>query len=325
MDTEEDAWEPTRGPTTARNVRALPGFQERVETYGVKPTYLVTHSVLGDPEARELLRAVGREGRGELGAHLHPWNTPPLRESFSERNTNLAQLPERLQREKLATLTRRIEDELEVRPRAFRAGRWAASPASMRALLAEGYEVDTSVLPFMYWHDVPWGPSNWHAPTAPYRLDGRGDIQTPVPAGALLEVPPTVGYTRGPWRWMGPLDRLWRTAPLRPFHVPGVLSRSGIVDRIPLSPEESTLEGMLRLVDVALGRRLPVFNVFLHSTSLAPGISPRFPTASRVDELLERTEGILAHLTGEAGAEPVTLRELVRRFPRRSRSRPADA
>jgi hypothetical protein len=43
-------------------------------------------------------REIVAEGGGEIGAHLHPWNTPPLREEFTEANTMLKNLPPELQR-----------------------------------------------------------------------------------------------------------------------------------------------------------------------------------------------------------------------------------
>ena len=46
---------------------------------GVRPTLFCAHSVLADPASRAILARLRDASGAEIGAHLHHWNTPPLR------------------------------------------------------------------------------------------------------------------------------------------------------------------------------------------------------------------------------------------------------
>jgi hypothetical protein len=310
VDTEEDNWIPARDGITVENINELPVLQELLEEFDVPPTYLVTYQVARDPGAAELLGGLAGEGRAEIGAHLHPWNTPPHPEAMMLENFSLRNLSRESQGLKIASLCSCIRDHLDVSPVSFRAGRWSLSRACVGPLLQEGIRVDSSVLPYMYWHDVPGSPSYSRAPVRPYRLSPGGDLQRHHPDGALLEVPATAGYTRGSWRLWGPVDRLFRSLPLVPLHIPGLLARAGVIERIALTPEQTPLDKMLRLTEAAVERRLPVLNLFLHSTSLLPGATSFVPSSSERERLLERIRRYLDAVISEHQARPVRLGEL---------------
>ncbi len=77
IDTEADAqWGPGV-PATTRNVDVWEPFQELCERHGVTPTYVITSEIAEDERARELLSGWSQRGGAEVGAHLHPWTTPP--------------------------------------------------------------------------------------------------------------------------------------------------------------------------------------------------------------------------------------------------------
>lgn len=312
VDTEEDNWEPSRDDISVENIRHVSAFQERMEKLGVRPTYLVTYQVASVPWAADLLADLHHAGRAEVGAHLHPWNTPPLREPMELHYHLFRNLSPELQREKLSSLFSRIRSELDVQPLSFRSGMWSLSREAVGLLLAEGIEVDTSVLPYMYWHDVPYSPSYVRAPAEPYRLARGGSLQRHHADGELLEVPATAGYTRGLWRLWGPVDRFFRTRPMVPLHVPGILARLGLVERIALTPETTPFEKMLELTASAVRRGLPVLNVFLHSNSLLPGATDYVCTVEEREAMLERMERYLRKVLGKYGAQPGTLSEVAR-------------
>src|SRR5438046_10511003 len=77
-DTEEDNWNRSRKGVTVRNIRELRRLARFFDRLGVRPTYFTTYHVAIDPDAAAVVRDVGDESRGEIGAHLHPWNTPPF-------------------------------------------------------------------------------------------------------------------------------------------------------------------------------------------------------------------------------------------------------
>ena len=313
IDTEEDNWFPSREGITVENIRGVERLQALFDRHGVRPTYLVTHEVATRPWAMEILCDIERSGRAEVGAHLHPWNTPPLEEEFSDRNTGLRNLPPDLQRRKLAALTKAIAAARGAAPTSFRAGRWLLDRVGIAALIAEGYEVDSSVLPYTYWFDVAESPSYSHAPAWPYFQDGEADIQTPLAAGPLVEVPATVGFSRGPWRAWGPVDRFLNTRAARLFHAVGLLARLDLVTKLSLCPEIDGYEEMRRLTEVAIRRRLPVLNAFFHSGSLVPGRTPYVRAPSELEAFLDRIDRWLDWTAKHTEFEPLTLTEAGRR------------
>jgi peptidoglycan/xylan/chitin deacetylase (PgdA/CDA1 family) len=310
IDTEEDNWYPAKDGVSVENIRGVPGLQALFDRHGIRPTYLTTYQVIVRPWAAEMLADIHRSNRGELGAHLHAWNTPPCPEAVTPETISLRTLPAEKQQAKLATLTETIRSATGIRPTSFRAGRWSIAPTTVRVLAEAGYLTDSSVLPYVSWRSVPDGPRFFRAPVGPYRINGDGDVETPVAGGAIVEVPPTVGFTRWPWPLWSRWDRLARAVGLHPLHLPGVLARLGVLDRISLSLEETPLDRLLRLTDVALANGHAILNLFMHSVSLLPGWSPFVPTAAARDALLERIDGYFAALRRRCSIEPVTLAEV---------------
>jgi len=288
IDTEEDNWSATRDGVTVENVRALPAMQRHLRSLGLRPTYFADHAVVREPWAADVLRALRDDG-AELGAHLHPWNTPPLEEAFVPRHTMLRNLPPALQRAKLATLCDAFERRLGERPRSFRAGRFGLGAATVAALVAEGFRVDSSVTPWIDWSGVDEGSRFEGAPLSCYRLDGRGDPAVPVAGGPLVEVPVSCGFTRRPFPWRARAFRALRSEPLGRLRLAGPASRLGIVRRVTGSPESESPDDL-----VALSRRLVedgvgLIQLFWHSPSHVPGLSPFVRDASdraRLDRTL---------------------------------------
>ncbi len=74
-----------RTQTSVRNVRYQSMAQEIFDRYGVRPIYLVDYAVATQPEAYLPLREIFQSKRCEIGAHLHPWITPPFLEELGAR------------------------------------------------------------------------------------------------------------------------------------------------------------------------------------------------------------------------------------------------
>ena len=282
IDTEEDNWRPTRDGITVENIRELPRLDALFQRLGVRATYFTTYQVARHDWAADILREL-HGGGAELGAHLHPWNTPPLDEPFVPRNTMLKNLPAALQLAKVEHLTAALREAFGGRPVAFRAGRYGLGPEGVKALVSCGYRVDSSVTPFVSWEDNDDGPTFVGAPMRPYRLSGNGDVRVPQPDGALIELPMSIGYSRPPsMPWTG-LHRLLSTRLLRRLRLRGVAARLGLLKRISLSPETDSVADMLtltrRLLDVGIGH----LHLFFHSPSLRPGLSEFNPDADSVE------------------------------------------
>src|ERR1043166_473154 len=92
IDTEEDNWQPRRDGVTIENIRELPRLDGLFQRLGVRATYFPSYQVAGQEWAAATIRQL-RDGGAEIGAHLHPWNSPPLDEPFTPRNSMLCNLP----------------------------------------------------------------------------------------------------------------------------------------------------------------------------------------------------------------------------------------
>jgi len=284
IDTEEDNWHPCRDGVTVENIRELPRLDALFQRLGVRATYFTTYQVAIRDWAAAILRELHGAG-AELGAHLHPWNTPPLDEPFAPRNTMLKNLPAALQLAKLEQLTLTLREALGGRPVAFRAGRYGLGPDTVTALIRCGYRVDSSVTPFVSWEDYDDGPTFIGAPLDSYRLAGGADVRVPQPDGPLVELPMSIGYSRPPsTMWVG-LHRALSTPALRPLHLRGIASRAGIVKRISLSPETDSVRDMLTLSRRLIDAGLRHLHLFFHSPSLRPGLSPFAPDGAGVERM----------------------------------------
>ena len=145
-----------RGDAQPAVLAPLPGDLRR---HGFVPTYLVASEIVEDDYACELLAGLLKRGTAEVGTHLHPWTTPPyvdrpgLRYN-DEIHAYPSQLPADLLDEKTGTLTQ-TEAALGVSPKVFRAGRFGFDASCATILRARGYELDSSVTPYVRGDPAP--------------------------------------------------------------------------------------------------------------------------------------------------------------------------
>ncbi len=308
VDTEEDNWFPARDGITNANIPGLTRLQGILDTYKLRATLLTSWQVARDPRAMEVVLRLREDHGAEIGAHLHPWNTPPLDEAFGPETFGLRRLPADLQARKLARLTEALESAAGSRPTSFRAGRWSLGTAGASALVRAGYRTDSSVLPYLYWYNVEDSPNYHRAPPLPWRVDGRRSVESPA-ADGMVEIPPTVGFSRWPWRPWASVDRLLRTSPLRAVHAVGLLARARVIDKIALSPEVNDADRMLALAKLALAHGVPVLNVFLHSGALTPGHTPYVNSQAELQHFLGELDRFFDGLGWLVPFEGMTLGE----------------
>ena len=107
IDTEGDnLWERSKTLST-RNAQFLPRFQTLCESYGFKPTYLTNYEMAICPFSQDFGKELLQKGTGEIGMHLHAWNSPPLIPLTSDDFTYhpyLIEYPRRLIEEKVRML-----------------------------------------------------------------------------------------------------------------------------------------------------------------------------------------------------------------------------
>lgn len=308
VDTEEDSW----GPSTSlavENIRELPRFHAFMRRFGVRPTYFTAYTVASEPWAAATVRDLVAENEGEFAAHLHPWNTPPLRETAALRHTMMKNLPVDLQREKLERLTETITAVADGRPTSFRAGRFGMGPAVVKYLVELGYRADSSVTPYLDWTSCDEGPDYRTAPLSPYRISSSKGLADPSPDGELVEVPVSVGYSREPfYLW----DRVHSTLDSRAFRrlrLPGIAGRLGIIKKVILSPENETAADMM-----VLARRLVegpgLVHMMLHSSTLSPGLTPFTATAADVERLYAKMESFFEQFAAITPFQSLTVTEV---------------
>ncbi|HUF46919.1 MAG TPA: hypothetical protein VMM93_03825 [Vicinamibacterales bacterium] len=301
VDTEaDDQWTVDgRRRLEVSNAACLPRFQALCDRQGVRPSYLVTYEMATRAEASGVLAGLRLEGRCEVGAHLHPWSSPPYREEDLE-GTYPSQLPDDLLARQMRELTDAIETHLGVRPRTYRAGRHGFDARALGHLESLGYAVDTSIDPLFNETRIG-GPRFPAAPVAPYHPD-RHDVCKPGQS-PVLEVPVTAATL--------PLLPKWlegRYASLEPRRWRGPLKRAGLRP-VWLRPSYSPVADATALADRLVARGVPTLNLLFHSSELLPGGSPYHRDASAVDRFYEALERVIAHIMGRLGARGLTYAE----------------
>ncbi|WP_296679874.1 polysaccharide deacetylase family protein [Novosphingobium sp.] len=285
VDTEEEFdWDKPidRSGHTVHTIARLARFQEFCEGAGICPIYLVDYPIASSPAAAEILRPALAAGRAEIGVQLHPWVSPPHSEDVTEYNSFAGNLPADLEREKFTRLRETIAKAFGTAPLIYRAGRYGVGPNTAQMLADGGIAIDTSVRS-NFDYSFAGGPNFRRLPLFPWWIDADR---------RLMELPLTTVYSgllRQIGDWLYP--RLWRTPPLR-----GVLSRLGVMERIPLTPEGVTLAEALRGIDIALDMGLPVLVFSFHSPSLAPGYTPYVRSEDDLDALYDWWRGVFTHL-----------------------------
>jgi hypothetical protein len=300
VDTEEEFdWTGpfSREATATRSIPAQARAHEIYDRLGIVPTYVIDYPVATDPDAVAFLRGLKEAGKAEIGAHLHPWVTPPHLEEVNGRNSYQSNLPPELERAKIEALTLAIESAFGERPIAFKAGRHGFGPGTARALTELRYRVDCSQLPHTDL-SADEGPDFRGLPAEPYWLDeGRG----------LLEVPVTIGFF-GAAAAIGPrLGRLFDSPALARLRLPALLARSGLVARSRLTPEGVSAEEQCRLIEALAHRGHRTFSLVYHSPSLEPGHTPYVRSEAELDAFLGTLERVLLFFRERIGGRFTTL------------------
>ena len=273
IDTEEDNWGCFNDSFyTTKNIERVPYLQDIFDEFNVKPTYLVTYPVATDENSIKILKRISDDARCELGAHCHPWNTPPFEEEKNAKNSMLCNLSAELQLKKLKTLHMPIKNNLEIEPISFRAGRFGFNMEVAKNIFKLGYKIDTSVTPFVDWssyHGPDFSDMGWRPFEFPI-----GDIFHNSKDRQLLEVPTTIDYIL---RGFNLVKNLYRIPALKSFNSlkwKRFLARLKLMEKIWLSPEMSTPTMELNLIKNLMMKGCQVFNMTFHSPSLLSGLSP---------------------------------------------------
>lgn len=303
VDTEEefDWGQPfareNQGVTSIRSQTAAHAIYDRM---GVVPTYVVGYPVVKDAAAAEFFAGMKHDGRAEIGAHLHPWVTPPHDEDVTTRNSYACNLPAALERAKIEVLTDAIAEALGERPTAFKAGRHGFGKNTAAILADLGYKVDCSFVPYTSF-EGDGGPSFYGQPDQPFWLDREA---------RLLEVPVTNAYFGLIQPFGRHIQPLFDNKAAERLHVPGMLSRTGLLTRSRLTPEGVPADEQCRLLDALVARGCTTFTMVYHSPSLSPGHTPYVRTRADLAAFLETIETVLTHFRDALGGRFTTLSQI---------------
>lgn len=269
IDTEGDnLWVCPETITTA-NSRYLPRFQELCEKYQFKPTWLTNYEMAECPVFCEYGRDVLQRETGEIGMHLHAWNSPPITSNDLKSQAYLIEYPENVMRDKIKFITELLEQRFQCKIVSHRAGRWAFNSSYANLLTENRYLIDCSVTPHVSWKSFMGDPKGsggtdyTNFPSQPYFIDlNKIDREGNSP---LLEIPVSIVKK-------------------------GASSHSVFW----LRPDGLNRNSMLEILNQANNEQWPCVEFMLHSSELMPGGSPTFPTEFSIENLYDDLEAIFS-------------------------------
>lgn len=242
-----------RDATSTSAIAALPEATRRFNAAGSTPVYLCDYPVVTNVASGAIMRELAQTGACDIGTQLHPWVNPPFDEAVSDLNSYTGNLPLELQRQKLAALTGQIEQATGVRPTVYRAGRYGLGPRTMELLAEQGYRMDVSVRA-LFDYRTQGGPDFSDCPSWPWKTL-QGIVELPLTAswtGMLRSVPAMYKYL--------------------PLH--GTYARTGLLARVPLTPEGTPIKAALEAIAVLDGEGIDIFSLSFHTPSVVPGFTP---------------------------------------------------
>ena len=309
VDTEEE-WDWSgafpQAPFSTRNIAEVPAFQAFCSELAVRPTYFVDHAVSVDSESTAILKGFLDREECDIGAHLHPWCTPPIEEEINDHNSHAVNLPPTLFERKINILTDHLIAVFGCHPYSYRAGRWGVNGEHLRILAEAGYRVDSSVRPF--YSDSYF--SYAQARTRPYWPSFDNALANDLEQQEILEVPVSSGYQRTSFERLDALHSKLSTPPLNHLHLVGILWRLGLLRKTTVTPEGHNSGDICRCIDAAIARGDCIINMFFHSSDLLPGSTPYVRTQADKRRFLDCIKRCIEHIRDTHHAEFLTMREI---------------
>ncbi len=303
VDTEEEfhwAGELTRDDHGTSSIGALKDGQDYFAAASVVPLYYIDVPVAEQARTVDILGPAVASGQAEVGAHLHPWVTPPFDEDVNRVNSYAGNLPEELERAKICYIRDLIANRFGRRPIAYRAGRYGIGPNSYRILAEEGFRCDSSVRSLFNYQD-DGGPDFSYAAHHPYFADS---------AHRIVELPLTSVFAGQAGRFGRSLYRRLDGFP----RLRGLLSRTGLVERVALTPEGIPPDRACVAIDIALDIGIRLMSISFHSPSLVPGHTPYVQSAAELADFYRWFDIVLNH-AAKRGVIPSSLADILDAVP----------
>ncbi|EPK8709185.1 deacetylase [Proteus mirabilis] len=291
LDTEGDnLWENEHNITT-QNTHFLPRFQQLCERFQFKPVWLTNYEMAIDDAYIEFAQDVIARNTGEIGMHLHAWNSPPivaLTDNDLHYQPYLIEYPKSQMRDKIAFMTDLLENKLQTKMLSHRAGRWAFNETYAQLLIEFGYQVDCSVTPKVDWRFTKGDPAQsggtdyTNFPSHAYFMDVN-DISK-AGDSTLLEVLMSIQYKHSPF--MNKIKQGYDKLRGK--------QRSPSVNW--LRPKGGNGQQMIEVAQKSLAQGHSHIEFMLHSSEFMPGGSPTFRTEQDIDGLYHDLETLFNFL-----------------------------
>lgn len=314
VDTEADSQWDRKETLELKNIDYIPRFQALCDSFQVKPTYLTTYAMATSDKFIHTVGSYQEAGKAEIGAHLHPWSTPPLiplTENDHAHHPFPNEYPRKVLKAKLSELTDAIEEKFGQRPLTFRSGRYGFDTKVAALLVELGYWADCSVTPLVSWRRIPGrpqekgGPDFAAAPPYAYELSSK-DVTRPGFSG-LLEVPVTIFFCQWPL-----LNRIVRIVKRIYKDRQDVLLRG--LYKLGYKPTwfrphpQRMAHELLQVYRMARQLKLDYVEMIFHSSELMPGGSKNTRDEASVEALYRLLEEVFATLAADQ-VQSVTLIE----------------
>lgn len=287
IDTEGDnlwKWKPGDIVST-ENTLYLMRFQELCDKYAFKPVWLTNYEMIMDSRYLSFIMNVIERNKGELGMHLHAWNSPPFYELNKVHNgaPYLIEYPPEIMEEKISFITDLIHKRTGIKPVSHRAGRWAMNQLYFDLLYKNGYVIDCSFTPHINWENAV-GQSEGSRGSDYSNIIERAQLITcnGTKNNTIYEVPVTIKN-------------------MRSFILPNKPSIYSYFSEFYhclgkrlfwMRPKKNNLSKMLEVYRQSMRDGDEYIMFMLHSSELMPGGSPTFQTEHDIDDLFKSLDNL---------------------------------
>ena len=306
IDTEEEFdWhsDHSRESTSVSSMANIGRVQDIFDDCGVRPCYVMDYPVATQKEGFLPLREICDSGRCTIGAHLHPWVSPPHDEPVTRRNTFPGNLPAALEAEKLSVLKKEIESNFQREVVIYKAGRYGFGVNTAKILESMGFQIDLSPSPGFNLSSEG-GPNFLEFSNRAFWFGSKGD---------MLCLPCTGGFVGLAGKAMAPIYQVANQPVMKKLRTPGILSRLGVVDRIRLSPEGFSLKDLKKITLFLLRQNINILTLSFHSPSVVVGHTPYVKTESELKAFLELIKNYIHFFVHECGGVLMTPEEVKKR------------
>lgn len=297
--------------TPVRNVAHLTRLIPLLRETGIAPTLFCAHAVFTHAESCRTIEHLRDTYGAEVGAHLHHWNTPPVRDTHKYTTVlhgsaavSTALVPLDSMREKLHTLFAAGEAFQGAPLRSFRMGRWDMRREHWPLLAEMGVTADASVRPLhcgcVARGNAPVPPDHFMAPREPYtvRVHDRTIFELPLTTTPLLPVVPRMAEWAGArtlWgKWLRSSVQKWGALTLLPVYQPLWLLQ------------------LCTLAHIRGGGS--TLSLTWHSSEMMPQGAPHMQTEADVDAFMYKMQKYMVWLQKTCAVEPLTLHQLTIKY-----------